>query len=410
MTTAQTSLLQRILDDPADDQARLVYADALLADGDPRGELITVEHQLAQRPTVQLADRRRQLLRDHARTWWPELMPRQLRTRLGFVEGVAASEAGVIGAKSLFEREPITELEVTDDTRKLLARDRPWLSRIRTWTSAGSIKALEKPLGGTPWPAVEDFTLVDGFLRGIVLVPELFPRCRRLALPGAWLGESLDVVGNVLPQLDHLDLGACRLEAEHLDDLLGLPSDRLRTLRLSRNPLEDAGAQRLAALLPAWSLARLELVGCGFTAAGRAALAGLVAGGCEIVIAPDPAPTIDLVGLGTLRFVVVERDRWGIEIEGKRRRIHWKRTERIDQRETIVEDWQQAPHAPIGDVVRAVASGVRRELTLEGIRLGLSSSIGAVYNTSVYSSTTASLKIPDDGPVEIVIDEYTSID
>ncbi len=408
MTTAQTTLLRRILDDPADDQARLVYADALLAAGDPRGELITVEHELAQRPNVELANRRLQLLRDHARTWWPELMPRQLRTRLGFVEGVAASEAGVIAAQPLFAREPITEVEVTDDTRKLLARDRPWLSRIRTWTSAGSVSVLEKPQpGDTPWPAVEAFTLVDGFLRDVVLVPALLPRCRRLALPGAWLGESLDVVGNLLPQLDQLDLGGCRLEAEHLDDLLGLPSDRLRTLTLSRNPIGEAGARRLAALLPAWSLARLELVGCGVTAAGEAALAGL---GFEIVTAPDPTPAIDLVGLGTLRFVAVERDRWGIEIDGKRRRIHWKRTERIDQRETIVEDWRQAPHAPIGDVVRAAASGVRRELTLEGIRLGLSSSSGAVYNTSVYSSTTASLRIPEDGPVEIVIDEYTSID
>ena len=72
-------LLAAVYADPDDDGARLVYADALLERGDPRGELIALQCRLAHAPdspdAKQLRRRIRELLDSHGKLWLGELAP-----------------------------------------------------------------------------------------------------------------------------------------------------------------------------------------------------------------------------------------------------------------------------------------------------------------------------------------------
>jgi uncharacterized protein (TIGR02996 family) len=74
--------LADLLRDPDDDAMRLVYADALLAAGDPRGELIIVQHRLRDRKDVSLRARERDLITMLA----PGGAATELLWRLGFIE------------------------------------------------------------------------------------------------------------------------------------------------------------------------------------------------------------------------------------------------------------------------------------------------------------------------------------
>lgn len=60
----EAGLLRAILDDPADDVPRLIYADWLEDRGDPRGEFIRVQCELA---SLDGDDPRRQVLRERER-------------------------------------------------------------------------------------------------------------------------------------------------------------------------------------------------------------------------------------------------------------------------------------------------------------------------------------------------------
>jgi uncharacterized protein (TIGR02996 family) len=73
-TLPDDELLQAILDDPADDGKRAVYADRLLERGEPRGELIALQLVRRQRAlTTAEMTRERVLMRKHAKVWLGEL-------------------------------------------------------------------------------------------------------------------------------------------------------------------------------------------------------------------------------------------------------------------------------------------------------------------------------------------------
>lgn len=70
------ALLAAIYADPTDDAARLVYADWLSANGDPRGEFIVLQYQRAEGKLTPAGERReRALLAKHFRTWLGPLKP-----------------------------------------------------------------------------------------------------------------------------------------------------------------------------------------------------------------------------------------------------------------------------------------------------------------------------------------------
>lgn len=61
--------LQQVFQNPDDDRLRLVFADALSKQGDPRGELIAVQCALEARPTEALKARETELMLENRAAW-----------------------------------------------------------------------------------------------------------------------------------------------------------------------------------------------------------------------------------------------------------------------------------------------------------------------------------------------------
>ena len=86
------ALLAAIYAAPDDDDLRLVYADACIARGDPRGELIAVAAARAsgRRPSSEQREREKALLRQHRSEWLGDLervlLSSSIRFRLGFLD------------------------------------------------------------------------------------------------------------------------------------------------------------------------------------------------------------------------------------------------------------------------------------------------------------------------------------
>lgn len=89
-------LLRQIYEHPADDELRLVLADALMATGDPRGEFIQLQIQ----PAHDLARRAMRLIQQHGLTWLGRLRGKVVP--IGYDRGFLAhchvyDESGVTG-------------------------------------------------------------------------------------------------------------------------------------------------------------------------------------------------------------------------------------------------------------------------------------------------------------------------
>jgi uncharacterized protein (TIGR02996 family) len=81
------ALLQAIYDEPENIALRLVYADALLEAGDPRGEFITLQCNRGGGPVT---TRERELLKLHGRAWLGDIEPVVLKSGLEFRNGFVA--------------------------------------------------------------------------------------------------------------------------------------------------------------------------------------------------------------------------------------------------------------------------------------------------------------------------------
>src|SRR5262245_5524871 len=94
---SDAAFLDAILANPSEDGPRLVYADWLDEHGDPRGELIRVQCELAQLPAgdpkrPRLAAREKKLLKRHGRDWAGPALRTAFRWqfRRGFLHWVSA--------------------------------------------------------------------------------------------------------------------------------------------------------------------------------------------------------------------------------------------------------------------------------------------------------------------------------
>lgn len=116
---AGADLLARVLAQPRDENARLVYADWLIERGDPRGELIMVQVALLHAQGAEktkLQEREKQLLKKHRAsiTRHAAQVALEMELRAGFVYRIRTT-GQLFAAKgaSLFEHEPLEELEVS---------------------------------------------------------------------------------------------------------------------------------------------------------------------------------------------------------------------------------------------------------------------------------------------------------
>ena len=297
------ALLRAVLDEPEDIAARRVYADALLAEGDPRGELIQVQCDLADcTPSdprwAPLLAREGELLAEHGTKWTAPYKSFLFRPQFqrgmieaAFVNGKKFAPA----ADALLEREPVTSLgmrQLTQANAAVLGA-RPELRRLHT------LRVTESKLGSRGAKALLGEHLVK--LRALNLYQSglddaglahlgatLFPQLERLNLSGTritytalkqllrdprltrlgylhlmWLqtgrGGAEHLAEHLaLPALTHLDLGASHYQNGDLRTLAQNATFRkLRGLRLEQNDL--AGADAIEALAPLTQLEALDL-------------------------------------------------------------------------------------------------------------------------------------------------------
>jgi uncharacterized protein (TIGR02996 family) len=106
--THDDAFLQAILENPDDDAPRLIYADWLEERGDPRGEFIRIQCQLAalsanhERRSV-LERHERELLEHHQDRWLGQLRPslRDWTYRRGFLDAISVPAATYVHHASL---------------------------------------------------------------------------------------------------------------------------------------------------------------------------------------------------------------------------------------------------------------------------------------------------------------------
>ncbi|MEJ7602060.1 MAG: TIGR02996 domain-containing protein [Kofleriaceae bacterium] len=142
-------LLQAVLDDPDDDEARRGYAGYLTGHGDPRGEMIAVQCELAKRggltaqddpDSADLWDKFRELHSAHAAKWTKPLRVLGKETKWELQRGfvgrllIDSADAGCTpdALTEIFASEPVVELTLggsETQLRKLL--DVPGIERIR---------------------------------------------------------------------------------------------------------------------------------------------------------------------------------------------------------------------------------------------------------------------------------------
>jgi uncharacterized protein (TIGR02996 family) len=181
-------LLDAVYENPADDAARRVYADHLVAQGDPRGELIMLQCERAARSLPISAERREvELLWKYGRAW---LGP--------FAKAIGAFR---------FERGFLAECELKQVTRKMIG-DPSWatVERIRLKAADAALVAV---------------FLSDPGMRALRDVSGVGPKAfATLCEPGMGGGiETLEVAG------------APRISVELARSKLGL--QRLTSLRYS---------------------------------------------------------------------------------------------------------------------------------------------------------------------------------
>lgn len=313
MTVA--TLLAEVLDDPDNIAARRVYADALIAAGDPRGELINVQCALEDAPPGErtaLMKREAALLKEHAKAWMAPYGGAIFRPEFtrGFIEHAYVNTKKFVPvAPALLAAEPITSLSMKDlsNSSATTLGKVPGLARLR------KLRVTESRLGtaGTeglfaqPLPRLKQLNFYsagidDGGLAH--LSTAAFPQLERLNLAGAratsngltklfadpnlamlrylhlnWVvpgqqGAGLLADHLALPNLTHLDLSSNTLTNEHLRELRRNAVIRgLRALRLEHNNLDGAGA--LDALEP---MKRLEVLDLSTNTIGMSGIAALV--------------------------------------------------------------------------------------------------------------------------------------
>lgn len=328
MTSEAAGLLDAIVASPDDDAPRLVYADWLQGQNDPRGEFIQLQCQLAAAPdderrrAMRIAENK--LLKAHEAGWLDPLralLPEpgwadsfKFEHERGFVERAQLTMACVPRFDALFAAAPmIRELEVTcsvfdgvkfsrPDIAPLLAS--PHLAKLRKLTlnvGGGGDEVAEQlaacevlanlttfelhasVTGETATMFIgippEKLVLGDAGITAIAGSPH-FARLEHLLVEGNLIGPAgIAAIANGAWRLRTLDLARNAITLPIADALRGPATATVEILRLAQNQLPDADVARLVALPELANVVELDLESCGLGAKGTALL-------CEALALP----------------------------------------------------------------------------------------------------------------------------
>lgn len=304
MHTETGSFLARVREAPDADEPRLIYADWLDEQGDPRGEFIRVQVALARMPghgrrRADLARIEDGLLKEHADAWAAPF--RGLATgpvfRRGFVEEVKVTARQFLAhADALFAAGPVRHLHLLDLGSHLgpvflsphLAKltgltvfaqhlGPPLARAIADSPHLGGLKVLRlgrnrvgdegaERLAHAPQLAgLEDLDLAENELAeagGVALAEAKFAGLKRLELGGNAIGPVAAVRiahAERLPVLERLGLEGNRVGGPRLLDTRPSALLRAATLDLSRNDLTAPGLTALLGDLTTATVRDLDL-------------------------------------------------------------------------------------------------------------------------------------------------------
>ena len=281
-------LLQAVVADPTNHDAQQVYADALAAANDPRGEFIQLDTALDGPLSIRRRDamkrQRDALYEAHAKTWWP-VRDVRLRVQRGFVTAIGGNLANLEAAAALFAGEPIWEVEVrglrgAEGVERLLKA--AWLPRARRLIIRGKIgdDGFAALVGSPAVAKVEALNVTGNRIGadGTAALADHLPACRSLVFSNNKL-ENAGMIGLTrwrhLGQLEMLYLGNCGLTATGVGLLLdGPPLSRLVKLALTDNKLgNDVGVAIAAKAHQLPALRHLDLVKTGIGTSGAKTIA-----------------------------------------------------------------------------------------------------------------------------------------
>lgn len=311
-----------MLKTPWEDAPRLVYADWLTENDDPRGEFIVLQCRLASgklgpKDVKAAKAREAELLDAHREEWFGPLekwlrerdsyAPSHVKLRRGFVSACRLTVQRADDLSTLFQKAPLLEelelrgeavapvpqlaqlerLEAVGDVAESVL---PTLgtasSLVRLQLSMRPVQALTLDLSRCPkleslWFDAERVTQVKlpPTLRAVrwagdstALANALTPNLTTLAISGAVISEELvAVLERCAPTLEVLALDAAKFGKGQLATVLGLGWPRLKSLDLSNVGLGLDGAP-LVAGLKAPQLQLLDLTYTRLTDAGALAV------------------------------------------------------------------------------------------------------------------------------------------
>ncbi len=317
----QADALAAVLRSPAHEAARLVYADLLCETGDPQGELIVVQCQLAQYERQgqtssleysQLKQRERaaeQTLRQRrAHVWDAGIVWR--RFDRGFVTRLEVRKAEAVELLGELQRDPfftaVSRLELTEGTPMAIAQ----LTKLTGFSSLRTLRVARKYAThgfGTEgaealasWPVLQNVVdlrfrneqVEDSGLRAL-LMSEHVRGLKRLTVGDNAAGLR-DVFSAVQwPALTALELSSCRLTPREVERLTATPTLRgLTALSLAANHLGDEGARVVAS--SGLQLRDLDLGYTGLTDAGLGELVDRSATSFEklVLTAAEVGPSV----------------------------------------------------------------------------------------------------------------------
>jgi uncharacterized protein (TIGR02996 family) len=296
--TPADALLRAILDKPDDDTPRLVYADWLEEQGDPRGDFIRVQVALSRLDEdaperEQLQQRERALLEAHRDEWLggvADLVTEPHFAR-GFVERASlGTRQFLTHAPKLFALTPLREVKLlrlsqTRDGAAELA-DCPYLGRLRGLDFANSAVGDDRLATVLRSPHVAGLTTLRlaGTGAGDAVMAALRGEARRnvrvLDLASNYLGARLAALlaPGPLAALESLGVSDNGLTAADVRRMARWPAlATLRDLSLANNVIRVGGAERLAISPHLRRLTRLDLRNCAIGVRGTRALAGTAA-------------------------------------------------------------------------------------------------------------------------------------
>ncbi len=286
-------LLAQVLAAPDDDGPRLVYADFLSEQGDPRGEFIQVQCALAHHPREDLVARSNELLEEHGAQWVPR-GPVRVEFERGFAERVTVLDAQALtDFPAFFEAEPVQSLRVSSSRLIDAARFGmlAWLERLSTleFERTGGVPALNREqlgflLGSRRLRRLSRLRfsgqrLGDEGARALLEQgPATFPSLTSLALERDSVTQRATVIAAAsrwFGALTELSLDDNALGAEGVVPLAEVKGGgRLLALSVSGNQLGNDGAFVIARAARFVSLRRLGLARNRIGVAGLEALLG----------------------------------------------------------------------------------------------------------------------------------------